>query len=354
MYTTCIFCGGGLGRNEVIEEFPVGRRLAFDPARGRLWVLCPRCRQWNLSPLEERWEALESLERLHHDTPTRYSTGEIGLTRHPEGFEAVRIGRPRLPEYAAWRYGDELMRRRRRALVLGGAGVVGVGAVVGGASAGLLAGSAFFGIHVFNFARGLYRGVLRTAARVELPDGGRALLKERHAQEASLGQDADDWHLHFRHVLHRPGSRLERLRWAAGSARLKNDPSVTLHGDDAVRAAAKILPALNRAGGSARLVRDATRFVEETATADEAFRRALRTPTSPWRDATARMSAPARALYRLPGPVRIGLEMTAHESAERRALDGELAELEREWRAAEEIAAISDDLLLPASIRDRF
>ncbi len=86
MFSTCIFCGGSLGRNEVVEEFPVGRRLAFDADRGRLWVLCAGCRRWNLSPLEERWEALESLERISRDTRARYSTGEISLVRHPRAW----------------------------------------------------------------------------------------------------------------------------------------------------------------------------------------------------------------------------------------------------------------------------
>src|SRR5690606_1488819 len=36
LYSTCIFCNGALGTNEVLEDFPVGRRIAFDAARGRL------------------------------------------------------------------------------------------------------------------------------------------------------------------------------------------------------------------------------------------------------------------------------------------------------------------------------
>lgn len=45
------------------------------------------------------------------------------------------------------------------------------------------------------------------------------------------------------------------------------------------------------------------------------------------------------------------MEMAAHEENERRALEGELALLDGEWRAAEEIAAISDSLLVPANIQ---
>jgi hypothetical protein len=39
--------------------------------------------------------------------------------------------------------------------------------------------------------------------------------------------------------------------------------------------------------------------------------------------------------------------MALHEESERRALEGELAGLKAAWRQAEEIAAISDNLLLP-------
>jgi hypothetical protein len=51
----------------------------------------------------------------------------------------------------------------------------------------------------------------------------------------------------------------------------------------------------------------------------------------------------------IPMGLRLSLEMASQEESERRALEGELAELEASWRRAEEVAAISDDLLLPAS-----
>ena len=54
MFKSCMYCHKRLGNNEVIESFPVGRRLAFDGERGRLWVVCRRCERWNLTPLEER------------------------------------------------------------------------------------------------------------------------------------------------------------------------------------------------------------------------------------------------------------------------------------------------------------
>ena len=63
MYSTCLFCRHPLGANGVLEHFPVGRRIAFDAAKGRLWVVCRHCTRWNLTPLEERWEAIEEAER---------------------------------------------------------------------------------------------------------------------------------------------------------------------------------------------------------------------------------------------------------------------------------------------------
>ena len=61
MYTACIFCHEPLGANETIEHFPIGRRLAFDSAKGRLWVVCRSCAQWNLTPLEEQWGISDDL-----------------------------------------------------------------------------------------------------------------------------------------------------------------------------------------------------------------------------------------------------------------------------------------------------
>src|SRR5689334_24168111 len=141
MYSTCIFCHTSLGANESVEHFPIGRRLAFDAAHGRLWVVCRKCERWNLTPLEERWEAIEQCERLFSSTRLKVSTDNIGLSRLREGLELVRIGSPQRPEMAAWRYGDQFGRRRRKHLVWGGAGIAAaIGLIVVGPATGLIAG----------------------------------------------------------------------------------------------------------------------------------------------------------------------------------------------------------------------
>src|SRR5438046_4099695 len=100
MYSTCLFCNHDLGTNEVIEHFPIGRRLAFDASKGRLWVVCRKCERWNLTPLDERWEAIEECERLFSDTRLRASTDNIGLAKLREGLVLVRIGKALRPEMA--------------------------------------------------------------------------------------------------------------------------------------------------------------------------------------------------------------------------------------------------------------
>src|SRR5262249_27022846 len=61
----------------------------------------------------------------------------IGMARLADGTTLVRIGEPLRPEFAAWRYGDQFGRRRRRNLLVAGGGVAAIGALV---SAGVAAG----------------------------------------------------------------------------------------------------------------------------------------------------------------------------------------------------------------------
>src|SRR5215831_10523348 len=186
MYSTCLFCNKPLGANETIETFPVGKRLAFDAAKGRLWVVCPQCERWNLSPLEERWEAIEHAEKLYRDTRRRVATDNIGLAKLRDGLTLVRIGEPLRPEFAAWRYGDQFGRRRRRQLLLAGGGVAALGAVVaGGAVAGVSIGG--FGWMLMQTGRFIIRGSPETVvAKVRTQQGQLLHVRRRHLGETSL------------------------------------------------------------------------------------------------------------------------------------------------------------------------
>lgn len=330
MYSTCLFCNASLGSNEVIESFPVGRRLAFDAANGRLWVVCRKCERWNLSPLEERWEAIEGCERLFRDTRLRVSTDNIGLARVGDGLELVRIGLALRPEFAAWRYGDQFGRRRRRKLIRAGLGVGIIGgAVAGGIALGVSAGVGF-GSGGWWIWRGIYAGYRRIAygspdaivARVPYEDeqnGPRVLpLQRRRLADIRLGTTG-------------PGKLL--LSLPVGRE------VVHLTGDEAQRAAGYVLPAINWAGAEKHELAEAVRLIEDSRKAPSEFVHDV-----------ARQSGLGRRLHELPNAARLALEMAAHEDSERRAMEGELALLEAAWRQAEEVAKIADNLLVPQSV----
>src|SRR5262245_2928313 len=191
MYATCLFCQKDLGRNESFETFPVGRRLAFDAAKGRLWVVCSHCERWNLSPLEERWEAIEQAERYYRDSRRRVATENIGLAKLRDGTTLVRIGEPLRPEFAAWRYGDQFGRRRNRQLLLVGAGVGVLTAVaVGGAIAGVGIGG--FAWVLARSGSMIVRGNPETVvATIRTKDGRILHVRRRHLAETQLARAAD-------------------------------------------------------------------------------------------------------------------------------------------------------------------
>lgn len=82
MYQTCIFCKKPLESNEVVETFPVGRRLAFDTAslheeqerralEGELWIL------------EQAWKEAEEIAAIADDLLLPAHTDEF-FDRHGE------------------------------------------------------------------------------------------------------------------------------------------------------------------------------------------------------------------------------------------------------------------------------
>ena len=327
MYSTCLFCNANLGANEVIESFPVGRRLAFDAANGRLWVVCRKCERWNLSPLEERWEAIEECEQRFRDTRLRVSTDNIGLARLKEGLELVRVGPALRPEFAAWRYGDQFGRRRRRKMVRVGLGI----GIVGGAVAGGIALGVSAGVSVGGGGWWIWRGIYASYRRIaygsprevvaRIPyDDGRKLIALRRWQlkDVRLGTQSD-------------GDLMLSVPQGEGSAHLVSA--------DAQRAIGYVLPAINWEGAERRDVENAVGMIEQSHKSPEEF----------LQETAARVGMRSR-LQELPSANRLALEMAANEESERRAMQGELALLEAAWRQAEEIARIADNLLVPPSV----
>jgi hypothetical protein len=330
MYTTCLFCDADLGRNEVLEELPVGRRVAFDASKGRLWVVCRSCERWNLTPVEERWEPIEQCERLFGATRVRVSTDHIGLAKLREGLELVRVGPALRPEFAAWRYGDQFGRRRNRAIAAGSVGAVAVVAaapfalpaaltayVSGGAFyAGVVSAGASLPVRVVRD----YFTAERVIAHIPTDDGPTVDVRVRHLRESALVSSGGEVQI--------------RLSHDAGFSMVS--------GASAHRALGVVLARSNVWGGSSAQVQAAVRQIHERGDVAGFLSAASRLSSRPG----GRVMAKIRQV----GPLsltyveRLALEMALHEESERQMLEGELVHLADAWRQAEEIAAIADTL----------
>ena len=300
--------------------------------------MCRSCQRWNLTPLEERWEAIEECERLFRGTYLRKSTEHIGLARLAEGLDLVRIGDPLRPEIAAWRYGDQFGRRRLKKLISAGAivaagGVAAVGSMV---ALGVLAGWQI-GKTTWNFAEhGLAK---RTVAHIRDEKGMQYGIRRVDIQQSRL------------HV-GRDGDLALNVAYAGG---IGHHGMLHLKGQTARDAAVRLLPAVNPMGGSADDVQAAVGRIERAGSAERFLRDQSRRASKLTRvvihvDRSFRSAdedAWQSGLYGLSTPASLALEMALHEDEENRALEGELAALEQAWRDAEEVGAIADSLLLP-------
>jgi hypothetical protein len=335
MYATCLVCSDPLGTNDVLESLPIGRRVAFDAAKGRLWVVCPSCARWNLVPFDTRLEAIDTCERLFRDTRVRYSTATIGMARLHEGLELVRIGAALRPEFAAWRYGQRLGRRRRQASQPGtgdGAGLF------GGLDRGMQAVQWLLALPFLD-AGVRPRHAIRQERLIRDPGTGYLLrVPEVALVQSVLSREGDGWRLEIPYRSH--------LEYVLGVdplaiASFRDHPAVGFfRGTELHHALGRVLPTIEDRVPEAAVVQEATRLVE----------RNLEDPTGLFAYVAGRplrFETRREFLLREVGPeVRLALEMMAHEETERVALAGELALLEREWRDAERLAKIVDDMTL--------
>ena len=311
MYAHCIFCKRDLGSNIVLEQFPVGRKVAFDESKGRLWVICPHCERWNLSPLEERWEIIETCERRFEKSLRVVSTDHIALSVESTGLSLIRIGAPKRSEMAAWRYGDRLVSRRkqfRRSKVW--------------------TGTAFFlGWPVFLVTLGYHSYQKRKPLlRTEGVDGELVKLAGRHAKLMRLVPDAGAWQLEV--------GPLGR-------------PLVRARDDEALWVAGQLFPWINRSGSSPDGVERAVRQIERAGSPEALFEDAARR----LQERQGALLSGGGLIRRAPDELKLALEMASHEDLELQAAQGELRRLEDAWRQADEIARIADSLLLPESVR---
>jgi hypothetical protein len=326
-----------------------------------VWVICGKCSRWNLTPFEERWEALEQAERLYHGTRARVSTDNIALAQVADGTELVRIGRPLRPEFAAWRFGKELRRRARRywssplaaaeVMFLGVASAYAVyvlrfatGATPYTSAPALSATALVLSAQLSMTAvlRNRYRR-FRIAVRSMVPSGEAGPSALTAANLASIRLDFD-----------RDGSLLAELESrtprVSGTIRrrligplhvsLEEAPTRTnFAGDAALSMVRSALTTMHEGGASRGDVR---------AMLDLMDRHDARHPLELLRPVASRFRSRDRFGFELglvDAPRRLAVEMLLAEDDERRLMQGELAELYGRWEEAERVARIADTLL---------
>jgi hypothetical protein len=380
MYSSCIFCSARLGANESIEEFPVGRGLAFDSAKGRLWAVCGKCGRWNLAPIEERWEATEAAERLFRDSRLRVHSENIGLARLPDGTRLIRIGQALDGELAAWRYADHFRKRRQKHLTWTAVGAAGVAAIVVGGiplfaaiGAPLAAGG-----HLVQLAGALYgaksaRKVLHRVPAEQSPTGAELLVKTGQVGYMRVVPDSIGTGLAIELPSPLPAQRVEEPGTVRSIVRWVPADPVRIEGVDAQRVIARSLVLANGKGATTEKVDAALERLDAGGSRESFLSQVAHLngglftnslggvggpnaqprfdPRGTWRRFRGtfrgelirgeRLPLPGKAI---PEVDRLALEMVLNEETERRALEGELTLLASAWREAEEIAAIADAL----------
>lgn len=308
MWKSCLSCISHLGSNEEIENFPIGARLVFDPRKGRLWVICPKCERWNLTPIEERWEAVEELERKFRSSAAKYTGSDVGIARLRSGLEIIRVGAEPTPlEFAAWRWA---MRSR-----------------VGRMNPLRRFIESFRGnplaIHPVMW--------LMQYASPEVSRWGVRSLRQADLVRAGVSPRNDElgWAVDFKQY-----SGDDFFNRAEG---LAPAPWAEYTGEAAVAILRRCLPRMNFGRSRERRAPAAVELVAESG-GIEGFMKVAASSKPRWVQ-----------LRHYPRELALAMEMALHENEERRALDGELHRLRRAWARAEEIAAISDDLILPPS-----
>ncbi len=307
-------------------------------------MVCRHCAKWNLVPFDTRLETIDACERLFRDTRTRFSTDQIGLAKVTEGLELVRIGEALRPEFASWRYGAQYRKRRRKAMIAGGASVAVVGAgMIGLGAAGVALGS--MGYLTYQVLNAGWKYGLERAARVVVqhPDTAKPLRLGTDTFKGSVFSWESD----------RPALDVPLLR-------NKGTKYLSLSGDALRSSGRKVVGGLNILSGQKKDLSAAAGLLAEHTGDLEPWLK-LRTlqiarrgqVNASWKfSGTAeskylpRYTTPYLPLKLLQADERLAVEMWMNEDIERTWLEGELKLLEREWRDAERLGKIADDLEL--------
>lgn len=306
MYHRCLFCHSRFATNAEFPELPIGRRIAFDPVRGRLWVVCRRCDGWNLSPFDRRIETIDQCEALWEEAKRVDTTPGITLFRTGKGVELLRVGEDTRAEFTSWRLGSRFMHRQ---------GIRGIQLGLGLGIAGLVVAGA---VKTFGVVVGIY-GVVLLSVYFERV-WNRPIVQVPTAPGPWPVTRRD-----LRRAVWFPGHGSGVLRIPKGG------PVWT--GADAAVPLMLMMPLINRSGGSRRQRARAVALLES-----------LKDPLEMFGYAAERWPGRLRSM---PIDARLALEMATNEQVERDNVEGDLESLADAWHEAEETAAIADSLLIP-------
>jgi hypothetical protein len=327
MFKRCLVCHSPFHTNDSLEHLPLGTRVAYDPSRGRLWAVCKECKRWSLAPIEERWEALEELEKLVRDRSRLLSqTENISLLRAGR-LEIVRVGRANLAEQAWWRYGKELTRRRQKFKTLSTAGAIGAGAAIWG---GMATGGMSF-IAAWLLWDNLPNKIPDAARWLRF--GGDAWRGKARCAKCGYTFTRVAYRRRDHLVLHRAGiSGPPGLSYKCPRCGDFREGGLQLRGPEAEHTLRRVLAYHHFDGADDRTVTSATRLIQEAGSPEDLSRILLKN---------------GKRLGDLGRTGGIALEIAANETSEQRLLELELAELEAHWKVEEELAAIIDGELTP-------
>jgi hypothetical protein len=310
MFRSCAFCNTAFDGDGGPSGLGVGRRIAFDEWKGRLWVVCRRCSRWNLTPFDDRLERIEAVARAAQAGRIAGSTDQVALIRW-ERYDFVRVGKPPRVELATWRYGERLRNRQRERLKV--VVPLTVAAIGLGIAANVAAGGGF-GVIVWNIHRAVdwvYLRIVgsRRVSLIESPICARCgSIMELRARHVKYARVVPDTHADMGVVLSCPRCHQEGAQ---------------LTGTEAVQVLRQGLTYMNLVRGGRRRAEDAAREVDRVGGPDRLVRD------------VAQRELPLHALRPERG---LAFEMAVDERAE-------VEELEQQWREAEEIADIADGTL---------
>lgn len=323
--TRCLCCHAGLPANERLTYLPRGRRIAWDPGAGHLWVVCEACHRWNLCPIEGRDGALQELERLVRDRGTPLAhTANVALFE-ADGIVLVRVGAAELVERAWWRYGREL--QRRQASIASPRSKVAAYTLGALQYVGDLLGVADPDVSI-DWEDTPVADVIRWRRFGWAAWHGRETCPYCRSTLRALRYDLGWWV----YPLRGPDGRL-----SVGVPCQRCDPWTPekvyeLHGDVAEGVLRRLLAYQNIGGASERRITDAAREIERAGS------------TAAFAD---QITSRRASLWKLGPTGTIGLEIALNESVERRMLHMELRSLEFLWKREEELARIIDEELTP-------